>query len=80
MKKLNGLDVLSLILVIIGALNWILVGLFSFDLVAAVFGELSALTRIIYIVVGLAGIYLLFTLSTLCRKQVIAKTAMPPTP
>ncbi len=53
---------LALTLVIIGALNWLLVGLFEWDLVTAIFGgevirESSGLSRIIYSLVGLAGIY-----------------------
>jgi len=56
----------ALILVIIGALNWLLVGLFGFDLVAAVFaggfGTLSVLSRIVYTLVGLSGLWLLFGL------------------
>lgn len=53
---------LALLLVIIGALNWLLVGVFGWDLVAAIFGgdathESSAFSRIIYALVGLAGIY-----------------------
>ncbi len=52
------MDTLALILVIIGALNWGLVGLFRFDLVAALFGGQTALlSRIIYSLVGLAGLY-----------------------
>lgn len=52
------MDTLALILVIIGALNWGLIGLFEFDLVAAIFGgQTSALSRIIYGLVGLAGLY-----------------------
>ena len=48
----------ALVLVIIGALNWLLVGLFQFDLVAAIFGGQAALlSRIIYTLIGLAGIY-----------------------
>ena len=51
---------LALILVIIGALNWLAIGLFAFDLVAAVFGGQGALiSRIIYSLVGLAGIWLI---------------------
>jgi len=57
MPKLRGLDFVALILVIVGALNWGLVGAFRFDLVAAIFGEMSALARIVYILVGLAAIY-----------------------
>lgn len=52
------MDRIALILVIVGALNWLLVGLFSFDLVAAIFGgQQSLLSRIVYSLVGLAGIY-----------------------
>ena len=52
------MDRLFLILVIIGALNWLLVGLFQFDLVATLFGGRDALlSRIIYTVVGIAGAY-----------------------
>lgn len=52
----------ALTLVIIGALNWLLVGLFQWDLVSAIFGgdairESSLLSRIIYTIVGLSGIY-----------------------
>lgn len=53
------LDNLSLTLVIIGALNWLLVGVFSFDLVAFLFGNLSFLSRVVYILVGLSGLYLI---------------------
>jgi len=49
---------LVLILVIIGALNWGLIGFFQYDLVAAIFGgQVSAFSRIIYALVGVAGIY-----------------------
>lgn len=52
------MDKLSLVLVIIGALNWLLVGLFRFDLVASIFGGQAALvSRVVYTLVGLAGIY-----------------------
>lgn len=47
----------ALILVIIGGLNWALVGLFNFDLVAAIFGDMSVVSRVVYILVGLAAIY-----------------------
>lgn len=58
---------LSLILVIIGAINWLLVGLFQFDLVASLFGGQDAwLSRVIYTLVGLAGIY---TISLLFRDR-----------
>ena len=46
---------IALTLVIIGALNWLLIGLFSFDLVATLFGEMSLLSRIVYSLVGISG-------------------------
>jgi uncharacterized membrane protein YuzA (DUF378 family) len=58
--KMNWFDWLTWILVIIGAINWGLVGLFSFNLVGAIFGgDMSSASRVIYSLVGLAGIYLL---------------------
>ena len=45
-----------LTLVIIGALNWLLIGLFDFDLVASIFGTMSIFSRIIYTLVGISGI------------------------
>ena len=45
-----------LTLVIVGALNWLLIGLFKFDLVATLFGQISVLSRIVYTLVGLSGI------------------------
>jgi hypothetical protein len=60
---MKPLDLAALVLVIVGALNWLLVGLFEFDLVATIvgedFGEVNALSRIIYILVGLAGLWTL---------------------
>ena len=52
------MDTLALILIVVGALNWGLVGIFQFDLVAAIFGGMSGVvSRIIYTLVGLAGIW-----------------------
>ena len=53
----NWLDIVALILIIIGAFNWGLIGFFRFDLIASLFGQLSAISRIIYAIVGIAGIY-----------------------
>ena len=47
---------ISLTLVIIGAVNWLLIGLFNFDLVATIFGTMSGFSRIIYSLVGIAGL------------------------
>lgn len=49
----------ALIVLAVGGLNWLLVGAFDFDLVAAVFGEMTALSRIVYVLVGLSAIYVL---------------------
>lgn len=54
---MRTLNIIALLLAVIGAINWGLVGLFGFNLVAALFGEMSALSRIIYVLVGIAGIY-----------------------
>jgi hypothetical protein len=58
---------IGVILAAIGAINWGLVGLFGFDLVAAIttaghFGKTNAISRIVYVVVGIAGVLALFTL------------------
>lgn len=58
-SHLSGPTWVAIVLVVIGALNWGLVGVFAVDLVAAAFGTLSPLSRIIYVLVALAGIYLL---------------------
>lgn len=54
---MRTLDVTALLLVVIGAINWGLIGFFQFDLVAAIFGTMSAVTRVIYALVGLSGLY-----------------------
>lgn len=51
------IDTIALILIIIGAINWGLVGIFNFNLVEAIFGGLSVITRIIYILVGISGLW-----------------------
>jgi uncharacterized protein len=56
-------------LLVIGGLNWGLVGLFDFDLVAALFGEMSAITRAVYTLVGLSAIYCAFAMPALRRRS-----------
>lgn len=56
MKLLKGI---ALTIAIVGAVNWGLIGLFSFDLVAFLFGTMSVLSRIVYVLVGICGLYLL---------------------
>ena len=71
MRKLNGL---AAILTIVGGLNWGLVGLFKFDLVAAVFGgmqfgEVNVASRIVYTLVGLSAAYLATQVPALVRAS-----------
>ena len=58
------LQKIALVFTIIGAINWGLIGIFDFDLVAAIFGDMTLLSRIVYTIVGIAGLInigLLFT-------------------
>lgn len=54
---MNGLDITALILVIIGAINWGLIGFFNFNLISIIFGPDSIFLKVIYAIVGIAGIY-----------------------
>ncbi len=54
---MKAVELLALVLVLVGALNWGLVGLFGFDLVATLFGEMSMLARVVYSLVGLSALY-----------------------
>ncbi|MES2887209.1 MAG: DUF378 domain-containing protein [Pseudomonadota bacterium] len=66
----SGLKVLStvaLVLLIIGGLNWALVGLLGIDLVASLFGTMTVLSRIVYVLVGLGAVYALLMLPRLSR-------------
>lgn len=59
MKKPNVLDWIVVIVTFVGGINWGLVGLFHFNLVSTLFGDMSTLSRVVYVVVGLCAIYLL---------------------
>jgi uncharacterized membrane protein YuzA (DUF378 family) len=54
---MKQLDILSGILLVVGGLNWGLVGLFGFDLVATLLGDMSALSRLVYTLVGVSALY-----------------------
>jgi len=62
-------NTLTLVLLIVGGLNWGLVGLADFNLVAAIFGDDSALSRIVYILVGLSALWFLYTATKLGRRE-----------
>lgn len=66
---MKGLDYTALTIGIIGALNWGLIGLFGFDLVAFLFGNMSWLSRIVYGLVGLSGLYLLSLYGRIGKNQ-----------
>ncbi|MFA6416266.1 MAG: DUF378 domain-containing protein [Candidatus Paceibacterota bacterium] len=55
------MDWVAIILSVVGAVNWGLVGVFNFDLVSSLFGVMTSLSRIIYVLVGLSGLYLIVT-------------------
>lgn len=55
----KGFDILALTIVIIGAINWGLIGFFKIDLVAWLFGNLNWISRIVYALVGICGLYLI---------------------
>lgn len=65
--KLNALELISLILVIVGGLNWGLVGFFQYNLVEAIFGQ-NMVSGVIYMLVGLAAIYMA-VISTKIEKR-----------
>lgn len=54
---MKALAYIVLVLVVIGAVNWGLIGFFNFDLVQTLFGEMTLLSRIVYSLVGIAGLY-----------------------
>ena len=51
------IDKIALVLIIIGAINWGLIGFFQFDLVATLFGDMSVISRIVYALVGISGLW-----------------------
>ena len=51
------IDKIALVLIIIGAINWGLIGFFKFDLVATIFGDMSVVSRIVYALVGISGLW-----------------------
>mgnify|MGYP001576938052 FL=1 len=66
--KLNTIDIIAIVLVVVGGLNWGLVGLGVGDVIAIILGAASFLSRIVYVLVGLAAIYLAVVSVKLERK------------
>ena len=68
-KKMGTIDWIALILVIVGGLNWGLVGAVNFDLVKFLFGSWSIIVKVVYILVGLSALYMLANLSKIKDGQ-----------
>lgn len=64
--KSKGFDYFVLTLVIIGAINWGLIGFFKFDLVAFLFGQMTWFSRIVYAIVGISGLYTISLFGRVC--------------
>ena len=62
MKPADAFDWIAIVLIVIGGLNWALVGAFDFNLVAVIFGEATMLIRIVYVLIGVAAIYVIYGL------------------
>lgn len=68
-SAMSVLDYLAMALLIIGGLNWAAVGLANIDIVASIFGEGSPLTRLVYVLVGLAALYSIFTTAKMASSK-----------
>ncbi|MBD3403421.1 DUF378 domain-containing protein [candidate division GN15 bacterium] len=69
---MKTLDIIVAVLLVVGGLNWGLVGLLDFNLVAAIFGSSSLISSIVYILVGLSALYQVFTLKAIQRRWGVA--------
>ena len=65
---MKTLDVVFAVLLVVGGLNWGLVGLFRFDLVASILGPMSSLSRVVYALVGLSAVYQAMSLKAIQRR------------
>ena len=72
---MRSLDVTAAILLVIGGLNWGLVGAANFDLVATLFGEMSPLSRVVYVLVGVAALYQALQWKAIQHRWSLAGTA-----
>lgn len=68
-KKMTAAEWVPMLLLAIGGLNWGLIGLFDFNLVSFLFGEMSPISRIIYIVVGVCAVYSLYLSARMSRNR-----------
>jgi hypothetical protein len=70
---MKALDTIFAVLLVIGGLNWGLVGLFSFDLVRAILGDMTLLSRVVYILVGVGALYQALQWKAIQRRWGLAK-------
>ena len=68
MRRLDGIDWIAITLTVIGAINWGLIGLFKWNLVDTLFGSYSMISRIVYTLVGVSGLYLIYTASKMSDR------------
>jgi len=68
MNKFNYMDWIAIVLLVVGGLNWGLVGLFNFDLVAMLLGSMTILSKIVYVLVGLSAVYVAAMCPKWCKK------------
>lgn len=64
---MKGLHIVTFVLLVVGGLNWLLIGAFGFDLVASLFGEMTTLSKIVYVLVGLSAVFELLTHKSMCK-------------
>ena len=68
MNNLKTVDMVALVLVVVGGLNWGLVGAFNYNLVTSLFGDGSVLARAVFVLVGLSALYVAATFTKLGRR------------
>ena len=66
-RSMSTIDWIAMTLLIVGGLNWGLVGLFNVDLVAMLFGEMTTVSRLVYLLVGLSALYSIYTTSKMSK-------------
>jgi uncharacterized membrane protein YuzA (DUF378 family) len=69
LPAMSAIDYIAMALLIVGGLNWAMVGLFDIDMVATLFGAGSPATRLVYVLVGLSALYSIYTASKMSRSR-----------
>ncbi|GAB4353383.1 MAG: hypothetical protein Kow0099_37640 [Candidatus Abyssubacteria bacterium] len=74
LDRMKKMDIVMFALVVFGAINWGLLGIFDFNLVTAIFGGFTYLVRIVYTLIGIAGLYELFQIRVYYHRMVTAES------